>query len=466
MFAHRHHRLIASVHSVLRSDPSRVAPTEALPVISDALTVKILDLAMRIGEAMFTVGASAHDVTYAITSVTSAYHLSGVHVDVTYNSITASYHHGDEARPTTMLRVVRVASPDHAKLQRLQALLVDITGGLELDAARAQFRSIRRTPFLYRMPVVIVSQALLAAGVALMFNASLVIIGLSFLAALAAALVQAGLARLRVPSFFSQIAGAFVTTVVATVVAALGAAGIAPFVGIRPSIIVAAGIVLMLAGLTVVGAAQDAIDGFALTASGRILDLTMQTIGVVLGILIGLELARVLGFGMMSPIDPIPLGPLPAQLGGAAIVAIAVAVFNGAGLRIVAVSAALSLIAISTYSGLIALSFHAAAASAVAALLASFAGILVAHRLHVPSVAVTTAAIVPLVPGLAVFRGLLGLMDSDGSAESLLVGTTPLVLATTVGIGLAAGVSLGLYLGTPVRVTLSSVAKSRSRVRR
>lgn len=466
MSAEHRRRLLASVHRVIRTDPSRVAATQALPLIDDAVAVKILDLAMRIGESMFAVGASAHEVALAITRVTDAFHLHGVQVDVTYNSITASYHRGDEDHPTTLLRVVRVASPDHAKLQRLQALVVEIDEGLELDAARDEFRAIRRTPFLYRPLVVVVARALLAVGVALMFDAAPMIVLFSFIAALCAAMTQAGLARLRVPSFFSQIAGAFVTTIVALVVAALGAAQIEPFVDVRPSIIVASGIVLMLAGLTVVGAAQDAIDGFALTAGGRILDLTLQTIGVVLGILIGLEFARVLGFGMTTPIDTIPFGPLPSQLLGAAIVAIAVALFNGAGLRIIVVSAALSLIAIAGYNGMLVFAVHDAAASAVGALLASFAGILVARRLHVPSVAVTTAAIVPLVPGLAVFRGLLGLMQSDGTAEGLLVGIGPLVLAASIGIALAAGASLGLYLGTPLRATLSSVAKSRSRVRR
>ncbi|WP_272653814.1 threonine/serine exporter family protein [Microbacterium sp. EF45047] len=147
-------------------------------------------------------------------------------------------------------------------------------------------------------------------------------------------------------------------------------------------------------------------------------------------------------------------------------VAVAVALFNGAGLRIILVSAALSLIAIAGYNGMLLLAVHEAAASAIGALLASFTGIVVARRMHVPSVAVTTAAIVPLVPGLAVFRGLLGLMQSDGTAEGMLVGVGPLVLAASIGIALAAGASFGLFLGTPVQATLSSVAKSRARVRR
>lgn len=457
---------MTSVRRAIRTDPSEIALTQAFPVLNETVVVKILDLALRTGEAMFAVGASAHDVTFAITRVAGAYGLTGVHVEVTFNAISVSYHRGEEDWPTTLMRVVRATSPDHAKLQRLQALVVDITEGMELDSARMAFRIIRRTPFLYRPIVVIVARALLTVGVTLLFDASPIIILLTFIAALCAAFTQAGLARLQVPSFFSQIAGAFVITAFATITSALGAAGVAPFVQVQPSIIVASGIVLMLSGLTVVGAAQDAIDGFALTAVGRILDLTMQTVGVVLGILIGLEIARLVGYSMALPNDSLPFGGLPGQIAGAVIISVAVALFNGAGVRIILVSAALSVIAIIGYNAAIVLDIHEAAASGVGALLASFIGILIARNFHVPSVAVTTAAIVPLVPGSAVFRGLLGMVDSNGTAEGMLISLSPLVLAGSIGIGLAAGASLGLYLGTPLRETLASVAKSRARVRR
>jgi len=456
-------RLLASVRRILHTDPSTVAHTEAMPVIDERTVPRVLDLATRIGESMFAVGASAHEVTLAITRVCSAYGMRDVQVDVTYNSITVSFHLSGEVWPETLVRVVRVAAPDHAKLQRVQALVADIDDGLDLESARTAFRVLRRVPFRYQQPVVVVARALLAVGVSIMLGASPIIVGLTFVAALCAALTQAGLARARVPLFFSQIAGGFVTTVVAVAVTALGSAGIEPFVGIRPSIIVASGIVLMLAGLTVVGAAQDAIDGFALTAGGRILDLTMQTLGVVIGILVGLELGSVLGFTMGLPDDPAPFGPLLNQFAGAIIIAVAVAVFNGAGIRIILVSALLSAVTIAGYSFMVGLNLHPAAASAIGALLASFIGMLIAVNLHVPSVAVTTAAIVPLVPGVAVFQGLLEMIHSAGSTAGVVGIGGSLVDAVVIGIGLASGASLGLYLGTPVRATLSSVAKTRAR---
>ncbi|RPF22258.1 uncharacterized membrane protein YjjP (DUF1212 family) [Myceligenerans xiligouense] len=455
-----HRRLFSSIDRVLRSD-SPEAITEPIPILDDAWMLRALDLAMRIGESMFAVGASAHEVTLAITRVAGAYGLEGVHVDVTYSSIAVSYHRGGEGWPHTLLRVVRVAAPDHTKLQRLQALIVEITDGKDLEEARIRFRAIRRVPFRYKAPVVVVARALLAVGVSILAGGSAVLLGLTFVAALGAAATQAGLARLRVPSFFSQIAGAFVTTAVAVAVSALITAGFEPFTGVRPSIIVASGIVLMLSGLTVVGAAQDAIDGFALTAAGRILDLTLQTVGLVVGILIGLEFGSVLGFRMSLPDAPPAFGPLPNQLAGAVIIAIAVALFNGAGARIIAVSGVLGMIAILGHAFTVTLDLHEAAASGVAALLASFVGIMVAHRLHVPSVAVTTAAIVPLVPGGAVFYGLLGMVQADAPGA----GTSSLVLAASIAVGLASGASLGIYLGTPVRATLAGVARSRARVR-
>lgn len=461
----RHRRLLASVQRAIYTDPSRVAMTEHIPVIDETVTLQILDLAMRIGDSLLANGSSANETTLAISRVTRAFGLTTVHTNVTYNAIEVSYHRSEDDRPITLMRVVRAVIPDHTKLQRLQALITDIESGVELQAARAAYRTIRRIPFRYRPMVIVLSRALLAGGVSFMLGASWLIMGLTFIAALAAAIAQEGMAKFRVPIFFSQIGGALVTTAVAVVVSALASAGIEPFTDVRPSVIVAAGIVLMLSGLTLVGAAQDAIDGFALTAGGRILELTISTLGVVLGILAGLEVARVLGYGMELPSDPLPLGSYWQQVIGAVIVAVAVAVYNGGGPRIVFASAGLGAIALTGHFVAISGGVNEAAASGFGALIASFVGIILAHRLHVPSVAVTTAAIVPLVPGAAVFRGLLGLVNSDGTGVGMTDGAGALVLAATIGIGLAVGASLGLYLGAPVRASLGARMRIRGRVR-
>lgn len=459
-------RWLSSLRRLVHAEDALAPETQLIAVIDETLATRILDLAIRIGETMLVVGASASDVTATIVRVSRAYGLDPVHVDVTYNSVTIAHSLPGAAHPTTLLRVVRGSVPDHAKLQRLQALVAEITDGLDLDAAISRCRAIRRLPFRYRPAAIIVAQATLALGVAVMFGANWLALVLAFTAAALAASTQHLLAKASVPYFFAQIAGGFVLTVVAALSPLLRYTGLDAAETIRPSVIVASGIVLMLAGLTVVGAAQDAIDGFALTATGRILELTTQTLGVVLGILAGLETVRVLGLGMSPPSMALPLGPLPLQVTGAAIIAVAVAIYNGAGMRIVLVSAGLSLVAWVGYTGASAIGFEVAAASGVGAFVGSFVGIVLAYRLHVPSVAVTTAAILPMVPGAAVFRGLLGVVESGEDAAVLMTGVTTLAGAATIGIALAVGASLGIYLGQPVRATLSGVVRSRARARR
>lgn len=458
---HWRQRLVRAI----RTDPASRPMTEALLTIDDVHARKVIDLAMRIAEALTTVGASANDVTLATTRVAAALGITPVHVDVTFNSIGVSYHRNHDDLPITLIRVVRAPVPDHAKLQRLQALVVEIEGGLALEQARARFHEIRRTPFMYRPTFVVLAQGMLAIGVCVLFGAPWIVAVIAFCASVAAAMVQRGMARLRVPFFFSQIVGALVVTAAAAATGALASMGVPLLEGVRPSIIVAAGIVLMLAGLSVVGAAQDAIDGFALTAGGRILDLVMLTLGVVIGIVTGLSLASSLGAGFVVTSEAPALGALPLQLSGAVIIAVAVAVMNGAGLRTTLVSAVLGGIAWIGYSAAIGAGVGVAVSSALGALLASFIGILVAHRLHVPSIAVTTAAIVPLVPGYAVFRGLLELVESDGTAGSLVLAGATLIGAASIGIALASGASLGLFLGAPFRDTVESVVRGRGRAR-
>lgn len=78
----------------------------------------------------------------------------------------------------------------------------------------------------------------------------------------------------------------------------------------------------------------------------------------------------------------------------------------------------------------------------------------------------TTAAIIPLVPGGTVFMGLLSLVQSEGPGEGLVHAGTSLMQAGMTGIALAAGATFGLFLSTPVRSTIDRVARTRIARRR
>src|SRR5699024_8864554 len=158
--------------------------------------------------------------------ITTAYGLKSVHVNVTFNSVMLSDHRNGTGDPITLMQVVRSAAPDHAKLQRLQALVNDIESGQPLGDAIVDFHKIRRTPFMYRDAVVILVQSLLGVAIALMYGAGWITLVLVFVAVLLVALTQYGLSRLRIPLFFLQAAGGFVLVAFAAGVAAGRAAGI------------------------------------------------------------------------------------------------------------------------------------------------------------------------------------------------------------------------------------------------
>lgn len=452
----RARRMIDGVRRALVTDPAKRRMTEAIPIIDDALASRIIHLAMRIASTMLSIGASSREVAEATLRVTRAYGLRRANVDVTFTSLTVSDHRDGSGQPITLMQVVQSVGPDHQKLQRLHALVNEIDRGMELADAAREFHRIRRTPFMYRPGIVVVVSSLLAVAVAIMYRAGWVVLLASGLAALCVVLTQRGLTRIRIPVFFSQVLGGVVLTAVAALVASLGRAGIEPFVGVRVSLIVASGIILMLAGVAIVGAAQDAIDGFSLTATGRILDLTVMTLGLVVGILVGLQIADALGVGVPVPTDEIAFDAWPYQLIGSCGIAAAVAVMNGGGLRIVLVSTGLGGIAwLGSYAVNSGLDLPSATAPFAGALLASVIGAIFAMKLHVPTVAVTTAAIIPLVPGAVLFRGLLGIVQSGTDQSHLFVAFDSLLTAGMIGIALAAGATLGIVIGMPIQSRLS-----------
>ena len=107
------------------------------------------------------------------------------------------------------------------------------------------------------------------ASLAITLGGDAVVSGLAFLAACGIDLVGRGV-RGRVPLFYQQAAGRYLATLVAVVVAVTK-------VEADPSLVVTAGIIILLAGIGLMGAMADALTGYPLTASARLLDALLAT---------------------------------------------------------------------------------------------------------------------------------------------------------------------------------------------
>lgn len=439
----------------LRSRTRRVIqpsgpPTDEIPLwtspdgvgIEDARAV--IDLAMRAGIAMLSTGGSAADVTSTVLALVDAYGLRSVHVDVTYTSITVSYHRGPDADPMTVLRVVRHRTQDFTRLERLRTLVVELTRKqLPVHEARVRLDAIVSAPHPYRRWLVTAASAVLASAVAVLIGGGVVVTAITFVSAVLIDRSTYYLSRFGVAPFFTQLIAAAIPTVGATLLVLFATRGSALAGRVEPSLIVAAGIVLLLSGTSVVGAAEDALSGYYVTAGARTFEVGVLSLGIVIGISVILTLGNRLGL-YVAVTSTTHLEPnVVIQLSCALVIAAAFAVSSYAVGRAVVMSALLG--ALGWWVNImVGDSGGAATAAAVAAAVIGLLARVASGRLRMSALAVSTAAIVPLLPGRAVYQGISQIV---AESEGFDAGLATLLGAAGIGLGLAAGVSLGSYAG-------------------
>ncbi|MGY1664009.1 threonine/serine exporter ThrE family protein [Geodermatophilus sp. SYSU D00705] len=414
----------------LRAQPSRM---------DDLTAHAALGLALRIGASVLAVGAPSADVTAMVLRVAAAYGLTSCQVDITFTSITVSFDRED-AVPLTAMRIVRMSRLDYTRLQGITDLARAIgAGDLDVEEAHRRLDRVVAAPATYRRSV----NALAWAGVAGCFG---LVLGGGWREALIAALTTAligqvmrVLDRRSLPVFFQQVVGAALATGVAVLLLAWD-------VDVRTSLVVAAGIVVLLAGLSLVTAAQDAISGFPVTAGARAFEVVTLTAGIVVGIAGVLDLAQRAQLPLTVVTTAAAPVPFPVALAASAGIAAFWALASHARPHAVGLAATAGALAWATFWALSALGAGPPLASGIAAVVIGFSAEVLPQRLRIPPQLIAVCGIVPLLPGLAIYQGLFRIVvdtDIDG-------GLAALVGALAVGLALAAGVTLGEYLGRPV----------------
>ncbi|MGY1634120.1 threonine/serine exporter ThrE family protein [Geodermatophilus sp. SYSU D01186] len=398
-----------------------------------------LGLALRIGASVLAVGAPSADVTAMVLRVAAAYGLTSCQVDITFTSITVSFDRED-AVPLTAMRIVRMSRLDYTRLQGITDLARAIgAGDLDVEEAHRRLDRVVAAPATYRRSV----NALAWAGVAGCFG---LVLGGGWREALIAALTTAligqvmrVLDRRSLPVFFQQVVGAALATGVAVLLLAWD-------VDVRTSLVVAAGIVVLLAGLSLVTAAQDAISGFPVTAGARAFEVVTLTAGIVVGIAGVLDLAQRAQLPLTVVTTAAAPVRFPVALAASAGIAAFWALASHARPHAVGLAATAGALAWATFWAFSALGAGPPLASGIAAVVIGFSAEVLPQRLRIPPQLIAVCGIVPLLPGLAIYQGLFRIVvdtDIDG-------GLAALVGALAVGLALAAGVTLGEYLGRPV----------------
>ena len=404
----------------------------------------IIDLCLRIGEMLLSSGAGAADVTATMRSVADHFDLRSAEIDVTFTALSMSHQRSPDDVPVLMLRHVQQRDIDYEDLTAVDHLVRDVLADqCDLYLARSRMATIVSLGHAFPRWAVTLAWAVMAAAVGVFLGGGVVV---SAVAALAAALidrVQILLGRRRLPFFYLQVAGGGIATLLAAGVAATP-------IDVDPSLVVTANIIMLLAGIGLMGAVQDALTGFYLTSSARLIEAMMATAGIIAGVALGISVANGLGLelGQLVPGQLGDYSDLPAILAGAAVSSAAFSVACYAPRRAVLPVAVITAIAALISQTVSVGGFGRAAAAGAAAFFIGLVAYAVAGRVRVPPLVVAVPAIVPFLPGLSIYRGLTWLADGGYLVSQ---GILALMTAISVAIALASGVILGEYVAQPLK---------------
>jgi uncharacterized membrane protein YjjP (DUF1212 family) len=236
-------------HDLLRGGP----PTADLlrpvgpAVPSDAHVQQVLDVCMRVGEVLLGSGEPAEETSDTMLRMAAALGLPTVDVDITFNSITMCCHRGMVAAPLTAMRLVRYRTTDLTRLAAVTRIVARVEReGLDVRAAEAALAEAVAANHPYPRWVATLGWAGQAAAVALLLGGPLVIAATAFaVTAPAGPPARPVRGRAVLPA-----AGRGMVAAVSTL--ALFGVGALP-AGTQPSLVIAAGITVLLSGLTVGG---------------------------------------------------------------------------------------------------------------------------------------------------------------------------------------------------------------------
>lgn len=423
------------------------SPLQPIDLTDDTAVTEVLRLAIWVGEILMASGTGAIDTQVQVRQVAAAYGLSECDVDVTFNSIAISARRGSTLPPAGSIRIVEHRSHDFSRLAAIDRLVRRIRVGA-VNPARAQeeLESIASSPHPYPRWVSTVAWAGMAGAIALLLGAGVIVTAVAFTCTMVIYQTNLLLNRVGLPYFYQQILGGIIATIPA---AALYSLRDTLGLDMRPSLVIASGIVVLLSGLSLVGSVQDAITGAPITASARFFEVLMMTAGIIVGVAIGLRVADAAGMS---------LPPISASQYSGDITRLTVQVVAGAlaaGFFALACYAEAKAVAVAGVSGAVGalvytvLSYLAAGpiiAAGAAATVVGVGGGLLARRALTPPIIVGIAGITPLLPGLSVYRSLFSFLNNEP-----LSGFSNLATVLGIGSSLAAGVVLGEWAARTIR---------------
>lgn len=414
---------------------SAVEPPEEEP--GDRVSGPALDLVLRVGELLLASGEATERVNEAMLSLSVAYELPRCEVAVTFTVISVSVHPGQGALPVTGARAIRRRTPAYWRLVALHSLIQEASVGLlDLEEAHDRLRKIKRSHPPYGSPyppwLGVVALGLIAASAGVMMGGGALVAATAFVATVLADRAAALLGRRGVPEFFQLTVAASIGATSAVLVLAAGAPA-------NAATIVTGAIVALLPGRPLVASIQDGITGDLVSAGARLLEVFFIVAAIVSGL--GLTVYAAVHLGVTVDVKDLPAAPVtlrPVAVFAAAAVSAAFAVSLAVPWRVLPPAALGGALIWTVYVLVRGLGSAPLLAAAVGAVIVGLLGHCLARRRHLPALPYLVPAISPLLPGTALYRGMIEL-NGDTPSHGVLT----LIGGISVALALGAGVNLG-----------------------
>ena len=414
---------------------------------------EVLDLGLEIGCGMLAHGASVSSAIRASRHAMRDLGMAEYHTDVTGNMIIVSVRGETDGEPLTAMRVVPIGHQDFELITMLQQVASEARNN-SIPDSRARIEAILGRHGRWGGLDVSLGFGAVSSAAALMFGARWIVGLLALIVAWSIHRTQVWLARRRVSVFFQQCVGGAMAAAAAVGVALAKGWGVPGLAGIEPGLIVIGAIISMLAGLAILGASEDAISGLYVTGTAHAIHGLIVTIGLVIGASVVVAGASWMGIPVwinaQFSIDGL-LGPVSVSWSG--IVAAAWAFCTRASRRATVSAGLIGAASWWLFLWLLAHRWPVVAAPGAAALLVGVASAAAARLLRVQLDSISASAVVPILPGLVTWSGVLKLALGTGET-SFVDGQQDLMTAAAVGIILAAGVAAGAAMARPMSVPI------------
>lgn len=275
--------IITLLKNSLRRIGREPEPIEPLVKIDESLTpnMRALRLVMSLAEQLLSMGVAASDVVHMALGITNTYCKRRVHIDISYTQITISQDRGIDREPLTLMRAIVPDDANYQQIQALQTLALNIRDtSMPLADAEKKLDAILSSPQKLPRWLIYTAGGAVSAGVVLSYGGEPLMIAITFVLGFLITGLLRWMGHRGVATFYSQIVASL-----CIILATIGAVQLDAFfaLSLNPTLIVIGGIVLLVAGMMIVGAFQDAIDEYYITANARLLKVAMATGGITVG---------------------------------------------------------------------------------------------------------------------------------------------------------------------------------------